>query len=161
MATALQNTAISWDLESTVSYQANQELEFTLNFTAPEEGTYYVIGALYTSSLDYISGTLFGVLVPEGSAYGVNSIQYTSLWELEADESKELPSKFTFDRSNVVLGLFLMKMAGDEPSLEDDEQVGSLTTTLSGPQVVDVGQIMNLAIVVIMVGMMMTVALKE
>lgn len=161
MVVVLQDTAISWDLGSTVSYQAEQELECTLDFSAPEEGTYYIVGALYTSSLDYITGTLFGVLVPEGSDYGVNSLEYTSLWELEADESKELPCKFTFDRSNVVLGLFLMKMAGDEPSLDDDEEVGSLSTTLSGPQVVDIGQIMNLAIMLAIVGLMMGIALKE
>lgn len=133
MVTALQETYLSWNLTSPVTYQAGQELEYILSFTAPQMGRYYLIGALYDSSLIYIPGTIFGVLLPEGLEYAINSMEYTSLWELEADEEKELPCKFTFDRSDVVLGMFLMKMIGNVPSFELDEQIGSLSIQLSPP----------------------------
>jgi len=161
MVTALQEIYLSWNLTSPVSYQAGQELECTISFTAPEAGKYYLIGALYTA-LEYIPGTLFGVLVPEGSDYAVNSVQYTSLWELEADESKVLPCKFTFDRSDVVLGIFLMKMVGDESSLEEDEQVGSLSVQLSSPAPpITLESYITLAMAIGMCSYMLYEALKE
>ena len=160
MAVALQNTAISWDLEPVVSYQARQELECTLSFTAPDAGRYYICGALYTSDLEYMSGTLFGVLLPEGADYAVNSAEYTSLWDMEAVEEKELPCKFTFDRSNVVLGVFLMRMVGAEPSWADEE-IGSLSVQLSSPAPpITIEQMMLMAAAVMMIGMVTTIAMK-
>jgi hypothetical protein len=162
MTTVLQNVTLSCDLTSPVSYQAGQELECVISFTASEEGKYYLLGALYTAKLEYISGSLFGVLVPEGSDYSVNSVQYASLWKLEAGESKELSSKFTFDRTDVVLGLFLMKMAGDELSLEEDEQVGTLSVQLSSPAPpITFESLMPLVMVVGMCGFMVYEALKD
>jgi len=159
--TALQ-AALSWDLEAEVSYRAGETLECAISFTAPETGKYYLMGALYTSSSEYISGTLFGLLLPEGSEYAINSAQYTSLWELEADESRELPCRFTFNRSDVVLGIFLMRMAGDEPSLEDDEQVGSLSVQLSSPAPpVMVESLITMAMIVGVFGYMSYEALKD
>lgn len=123
---------MNWSLASQAEYSAGQGLTFTVGFTAPSAGKHYLLGALFDASLSYISGTLFGVLLPEGSDYAVNSLEYASLWDLEEGEEKELDCRFTFDRSNVILGLFLMKMGGAEPHL-DDEQVASLSTMLSLP----------------------------
>lgn len=162
MVTSLQTTYLYWDLVSPKEYAAEAELECVLTFSAPEAGTYYLIGALYTTSLEYISGTLFGVLIPEGSNYAVNSPGYVSLWELEATEEQELPCKFTFNRSDVILGLFLMRMVGDEPSLDDDEQVGSLSVQLSAPvPPITIESLISLAMVVGMLGYIMTTALKD
>lgn len=165
MVTALQEVYLSWNLPSPVSYQAGQELELTLNFTAPEAGKYYLLGALYTTTSEYISGTLFGVLLPEGSDYAVNSAEYTSPWELEADEERELLCKFIFDRSDVVLGVFLMKMSGDEPSFEEDEQVASLSVALSSPAPpappITWESMISLAMIVAFSGIAMYEGLKE
>jgi hypothetical protein len=159
---ALQETYLSWNLTLPVSYQAGQELECTISFTAPEAGKYYLLGALYTTSLEYISGTLFGLLLSQGADYGVNSKEYTSLWELGKSEEKELTCKFTFDRSNIVLGLFLMKMVDDKPSLDADEQVGSLSTQLSSPAPpITVESLIPLVMVVSMGGFIMYEALKD
>ena len=156
MVTALQAIYLSWNLASPVSYQAGQEFECTIGFTAPEAGKYYLLGALYTATPEYISGTLFGVLLPEGSDHAVNSVEYTSPWELEADEEKELPCRFIFDRSDVVLGVFLMRMAGDEPSLDADEQVASLSVQLSSPAppVSPVESILPVVALVMVLGML-------
>ena len=162
MVIALQDAYLSSDLVSPVQYTASQELALTLSFTAPETASYYLVCALYTSDLVYISGTLFGILLPEGSEYAVNSTEYTSLWELEADEEKELPCKFTFDRSDVVLGVFLMKMIGDVPSFEHDEQIGSLSIQLSSPAPpITLESLIPLVVVVGMCGFMMREALKD
>ena len=162
MVTALQNTYLSWDITSPKKYTAGNVLALTLTFTAPEKGNYYLLGALYDSEGNYISGTLFGVLVPEGSDYAINNAQHSSLWELEEDEETELPCQFILDRSNVVLGLFLMEMAGDEPSLENDEEIDSLSVVLNSPAAeVDIGQLMMMAMAIMMLGMVMATAFKE
>jgi len=162
MVIALQDTAISWDLTSPVTYQAEKVLACAISFTAPEAGKYYLLGALYTTSLEYISGTLFGVLLPEGSDYAVNSTQYTSLWEMGKGEEKQLPCEFTFNRSDLVLGLFLLKMAGEEPSLDADEQIGSLSVRLSSPvPPITVESLMSLVMVVGVCGFMMHETLKD
>lgn len=133
MIRALENIYLSWDLVSPTEYTAGEELECIVGFTAPEDDTYYLIGALYTSGLEYISGTLFGVLLPEGATYAVNSVEYTSLWEMVAGEVGELPCKLTFNRSDVVFGLFLMRLTGTEPSFDDDEEITSLSIQLASP----------------------------
>jgi len=161
MITALQEASLVWDLSAEVTYNAGEELPFGLVLTAPSAGKYYLLGALYTSSAEFIPGTMFGILFTEGLEHCVNDPQHSSLWELDEGEEVNLPCIITLDRTNVILGIFMMRMAGDEPSLDDDEQAGTLAATLSGPHVVDIGQIMNLAIVVIMGGMVMAVALKE
>lgn len=137
MVTVLQNVYLSWDLESPVEYQAGQELQFTLHFSAPEavprKRKYYVLCALYTKDLVYISGTLFPVYVPPGVDYGIGSTEYASVWELEPGRSVDLPCRLTLDRSDVVLGLFLFKMVGDVPSLGVDEEVASVSAELVSP----------------------------
>lgn len=163
MVIVLQTAYLSWDLTSPVTYKAGEELECAISFTAPEDGTYYLMGALYTTNLEYIPGTIFGILLPEDADYAVNSTQYTSIWEMEAEEEKELPCKFTFSRTDVVLGLFLMKMAGVEPSLEDDEQIGAVSTTLSSGviRIVDISTMMTGLIMVAMIGMIIPMALRD
>ena len=133
MLQTLQNTNLSWDLPGAPVYEAGSELEFTLTMKAPGAGRYYLLGALYDSSGNYISDTLFGVLVAEGSSDGMNSHSYTSLWDMKADEEKILPCRFTFNTSDVILGLFLLKMVGNELSLASDELVASVSSTLSFP----------------------------
>ncbi len=162
MVTALETTYLSWDLVSPKEYVAGSELQCTLSFAAPKVGKYYLLGALYDTALNYISGTLFGALLPEGSDYAVNNMEHASLWELEADEKKDLPCTFTFNRTDVVLGLFLMRMVGDSPSLEDDGQVASLSMELSSPMPpITFESLIPLVMVVSMCGFMTHEALKN
>jgi len=152
---------LSWDLGSLVSYEAGAELEAAVEFDVPEDATYYLIGALYTTELAYIAGTMFGVLIPTGEDYGVNSPGDQTAWEMEEDEEKELDCKFTLDRTNVILGLFLVKMLGYEPDWTTDAVVSSITTSLSGAAVpapsigIDIDSMMNLMITMMIVVMMM------
>jgi len=151
MITALQ-TYLSWDLRSPVTYQAGQELRLTLNFTAPEAGLYYLLGALFTPSLDYIPGSLFGIYVPEGADYAIASAEYASLWELQAGQSASVPCRLSFDRTDVVLGIFLFRMVGDAPSLEVDPQIGYLSAELVAPKGLDLGSVMGMVVAVTMLG---------
>ncbi len=133
MLQTLQNTNLSWDLSGSPVYEAGSELEFMLTMKAPGAGRYYLLGALYDTSGNYIGDTLFGVLVPEGSNDAVNNQSYASLWDMNIDEEKSLPCRFTFNTSNVILGLFLLKMVGNELSMESDELVASVSVPLSSP----------------------------
>jgi len=162
VVTVLQTTYLIWDLASPVSYQAGNELQLTLGFTAPDAGEYYLLGALFDANLDYLDGTLFGLLVPEGADYAVNDPQYTSIWEMAEGEGVDLPCRLTLDRSDITLGLFLVKMAGESPSLADDEEVGALSAELSAATVgTGLDQVMGAAVSVMMMGMVMAVALKD
>lgn len=133
----MQNTYISWDLVSPIEYQAGQELQFTLHFSAPKavskKRKYYLLCALYTKDLVYISGTLFAIYVPPGVDYGIGSTEYASVWELEPEQSVDLPCRLALDRSDIVLGLFLFKMEGDVPSLGVDEEIASISAELVSP----------------------------
>jgi len=124
-------TALAWDLPTSVSYQAGQELRATLSLTASEAGNYYLLGFLFDQSGNVIQDTMFGVLLPEGATYAVNDPTLASLWVMEADESKDLECRFTLDRSNVTLGLFMLKMIGEAADLNVDEQVGQVQTALT------------------------------
>ena len=148
---------ISTDISSPVSYVAGVELVFKLTLTAPEDGTYYVIGALYDGNYNLIQGTRFGILLPEGAEYAFNSTEYTQLWELVKDEVKEIDCKLTLSRSSAILGLFLMKMVGESPSLDDDEEKGSTELTLLGaaPAGVDLNAFIGLIAVVGIMGIAM------
>lgn len=163
MVTVLQDTYLSWNLGAQVSYQAGQELQFTLHFSAPEAGKYYILGALYTKELVYIPGSMFSIYVPEGVDYGTDSTSYASVWELLAGESVDLPCRLTSDLSDVVLGLFLFKMQGDVPSLDTDEQVASVSAELVSP-VPAWGSVTQIAAMVLglgMLGVVMHEASKE
>ena len=118
---------ISVDI-AVIAYQAGQSLQFNLSLTAPAQGKYYVLGALYTSGGTYISGTLFGLLVLEG--VGIPSTWDISLWSLEKGENAQIPCAFTLNRSDVTLALFALRMVGGTPSLDGDEQVESVTVSL-------------------------------
>lgn len=151
---------LSWDLGSLVAYEAEAELATTVEFDVPEDATYYLVGALYTTALVYIAGTLFGVAVPEGETYGINTPGDQTAWEMVEDEEKELDCKFTLTQTNVILGLFLVKQLGDEPAWATDTVVSSVTTSLSGAAVVptpgiDIDSMMNLMITMLIVVMMM------
>jgi len=152
---------LSWDLGSLVSYEAGVELAAAAEFDVPEDATYYLIGALYTTALAYIEGTMFGVLIPTGEDYGVNSPGDQTAWEMVEDEEKELDCKFTLGQTNVILGLFLVKQLGDDPDWATDMVVSSVTTSLSGAAVpapstgIDIDAIMNLMITMMIVVMMM------
>ena len=126
---------LSWDLVSPTEYTAGGELSFNLHFEAPEDVVaqkFYILGALYTDTT-YISGSLFGLLKAAEVDYAVNSGTYISLWKLEPGEAIDLPCRLTFDRSDCTLALFLMKMAGDTPSLEADEVVDQVQVRLASP----------------------------
>jgi len=158
---------LSWDLVSPIEYTAGQELSFDLHFEAPavtEAGRCYLLGALY-SDTTYISGTLFGILKAAEVDYGVNDPTYMSIWELEPEEAVDLPCRFTFNRSDVILGLFLMKMVGTEPSLDADEPVASLSVQLSSPAppvtIESLLPVVGVVMVLGMLGFMMYRVLKD
>ncbi|MBA7515081.1 hypothetical protein ES705_07119 [subsurface metagenome] len=126
---------LSWDLVSPLEYTAGQEIDFNLHFEAPantEAKKFYVLGGLYTDTT-YISGSLFGILKAAEVDYGVNSTTYMSVWELDPEESVELPCKFTLNRSNCLLALFLMEMVGDEVDLDNDVEVAQIQVQLTAP----------------------------
>lgn len=128
-------TILSWDLVSPIEYTALEELSFNLHFEAPEnteEKKFYILGGLYTDTT-YIPGTLFGILKAAGVDYGVNDPAYVTLWELEPEEEVDLPCKFIIGRSNCLLALFLMRMVGDEPNVDDDEQLALIQAELTAP----------------------------
>lgn len=155
---------LSWDLASLVSYTAGEVLECKVTFKAPEDSDYYLVGALYTTGLEMISGTFFGVLLPSGEVYAINSSTHMTEWEMVEDEEKEQDCKLTLGYSSVILALYFYKMAGTEPSLEDDELVDSVSTSLSGPAVaaeLDLSSLMVMAMMVGMMSMMMASAFKE
>jgi len=157
---------LSWDLVSPTEYTAGGELSFDLHFEAPEAGRYYLLGALYTDTT-YLSGTLFGLIKAAEVDYAVNSNTYISLWELETEEAVDLSCRLTFNRSDCMMALFLMKMAGDIPSLETDQVIDQVQVQLVSPvpvweQITEsmipvVGGVMVLA----MMGIMMWEAFKE
>lgn len=151
---------ISTDLVSPVTYDPGGVLEFELSFTAPEAGNYYLLGALYDSSRNYISGSLFGVLLSEDKTYMFNSSEQTKPWELGEGDTMTLSCKFSFARSDTIMGLFLMKMAGSAPSLDDDEEAGSVAVSLEAYRLVqlDLTAFMSLIVVAGMVGIMAKVA---
>lgn len=121
---------ISVDLASPVTYGVGEELEVKATFSAPEDGSYYLLGALYTADYGYISGTMFGVILPEGATYAINSGTVTQLWEMSEGDEQELDCKLTLGRTGVILGLFLMRLAGETPSLDDDIEIGCVNLTL-------------------------------
>ena len=152
---------LSWDLVPPVEYEVGDKLKLNLQIHAPNVGrkkeSFYVVGALYTTALNYIPNTLFYIFVPPGVSYGYNDVSLTTAWELEPDESMTLPCHLTLDRSGVVLGLFLFKVEEHVPSIGVDEQVDAvsvilseggstmgeyLSTTITSPQVVAAGGVL-------------------
>lgn len=150
---------LSWDLISSVEYEAGDKLELNLQIHAPNIGrrkeAFYVVGALYTAAMSYIADTLFYIFVPPGVTYGSNDVSLTTVWELEPDESMSLPCQLTLDRSGVVLGMFLFRVEEHIPSIGVDEQIDAisvilseggstmgdyLSTTITSPQVKAVGE---------------------
>ncbi len=154
--------SLSWSLGVYTAYQAGETLETVVAFTAPEDGSYYLLGGLYDGDGSFLAGTLFGLVVPPGADYAINSLIETGLWELEAGAETELACKLTFNRTDVILGLFLMKMAGDAPSLEYDEEASSVSTVLSAAnQATDMSSLIGMLAAVGLMAGMLPVALKE
>ena len=125
---------LSWDLVSPLEYAAGQEIDFNLHFEAPANATtkkFYILGGLTDTT--YISGSLFAILKAAEVDYGVNSDTYMSVWELDPEESVDLPCKFIINRSNCLLALFLMEMVGDEADLDNDVEVAQILTELAAP----------------------------
>ena len=142
MVTALQ-TYLSWNLDAETQYQAGTELQATVSFTLPTDGKYYLLGALYTpDAQQYVSGSLFGVLIPEGADYGINDPNQVTLFTGNEGESLDLPCRFSFSNTDVVLGLFFMEMKGESPDLSADEEIGVVSTRLTKPAVFDITQLM-------------------
>lgn len=162
MITALQTNYLGWALGSQTPYQAGDLLPVTLSFAAPADGDYYLLGALFDANLDYIDGTLFGLLVPEGADYAVNDPQYTSIWDMAQAESVSLDCQLSLDRTGVVLGLFLVQMSGEAPSLADDLEAGSVSTELVVPSSgTDFGQVLGAMMPVMMMGMFLPTAFGD
>ena len=127
---------LSSDLVSPTEYSPGEELNFNLHFEAPgdtEAEKFYVLGGLYTDTT-YVSSSLFGILKAAEVDYGVNDPTYISIWELEPEEAVDLPCRFIFNRSNCLLALFLMRVVGDESSLDEDEQVTQIQAQLTAPK---------------------------
>ena len=151
-------SAIAVDLASPVVYVAGEVLDVEVTFIVPSAGTYYIIGALYASDLTYITGSLFGIMIPTGEVYGVNSATDTQTWIMATDEVKALAAKLTLDRTGIILGLFLMELTGETASFDDDIQVGLVELTLIGEAIpappLDLTSIMSTMVVIGMMGMM-------
>lgn len=123
---------LSCDLASSTEYPAGADLPLTLYFYAPDAGGFYLLGALYSTEGVYIPGTTFGVVEDEEGC-GVASGTKARLWSLTGGEDLLLPCRFAFDRSDVVLGLFLLRLAGDEINLATDTVEGQLAVALVMP----------------------------
>lgn len=161
MVTALQ-TYLSWNLEAETQYQAGAELQATMSFKLPSDGNYYLLGALYTpDTQEFVPGTLFGVVVPEGADYGVNDPDRVSVFTGNEGESLDLPCRFAFDRTDVILGLFFLKMAGESPDLSADEEVGIVSTRLVKPAGLDITQLIMPLLLVAMIVPVMGMIGKE
>jgi len=150
---------IAVDLSSPVAYIAGEELALEVTVIAPEAATFYLLGALYDSSYNYISNSMFGIILPTGETDYVNVEGETQLLVLTAAEVKVIDCKLTFNRSSMIMGIFLMKLNGSDVSLEDDENMGSISLILTGdtPSGVsfDLSTIMMMIVVVGMMGMAM------
>ena len=151
---------ISTDLVSPVGYTAGQGLGLNLHFEAPADTVatkLYILGALYTDTT-YVSGSLFGVLKAAGVDYGVNDAACVSIWELNPEQAVDLPCRFILDRTNCLLGLFLMRMVGDIPNLDSDEQLAQISVQLAAPVPISIWEQTTPLITVVfalgMVGMM-------
>jgi len=161
MLTAAQ-THLSWNLAEETAYRAGTELQLTVSLTLPRDGNFYLLGGLFTpDTLNYIQGTLFGVLVPEGADYGVNDPNWVSIFTGSQGESLDLPCRFTLDRTDVVLGLFFLEMKGEAPDLAVDEEIGALSTRLVRPAGLDMTQLMTAVLAIAMMGMMVGVIARE
>jgi len=117
---------LSWNIVSPMEYTPGEEISFSLHFEAPVAGRYYLLGALYID-IYHPPSTIFGV------RNGVNDPAYTSVWELGAAEAVDLPCRFMLDRTNCLLALFLMRMAGDEVNLDGDEKIAQVQAQLAAP----------------------------
>jgi len=154
---------LSWDLISPIEYSVGEELNFNLHFEAPadtESKKFYVLGGLYTPDETYIAGSLFGILKAAGVDYGVNDTAYTSIWELDPEEGVDLPCKFNLSRTNCLLALFLVRMVGDEPNIDDDEELAQIQAQLVSPIPVgeQIGNIISqYAVPLALIGMMVGV----
>lgn len=159
------NGCISWTLTPPVEYTAGEELTLDLSIVAPEAGNYYIAGALYTTDLDYIYGTLFGVFIPPGTDYGIVSVEYATAWTMDEEEAKTVPCRLILERSDVVLGLFLFKMEGDAPVFGIDEEKGSVSGRLTSPipptPPLALGELIGLVVVVGIVGYGMNQVLRS
>ncbi len=99
--------------------------------------------------------------MPEGADITVNDPQYTSIWTMAQGESVEIICRLTLDRTDVVLGLFLVQMSGEAPSLADDIEVGALSAELVTPAAgTGFDQVFGAMVSVMMLGMVMPLTLK-
>jgi hypothetical protein len=80
---------------------------------------------------------------------------------MDADESRDLECRFTLDRSNVTLGLFMLKMAGETADLNVDEQVGQVQAALTGPAGFDINQLFGPLLAVAMMGAVIPMITKD
>lgn len=145
---------IETNLSSPVTYNAREELPITVTFTVPQNGIYYLIGGLYTVNYEYIAGSMFGIILPTGAAYYINSAAETQLWEATTGEIKELTCGLTLTMTNVVLSLFLMRMTGSVPSLTDDVEEGSVALVLTSEDTPVSFNLSALVSALVVVGMM-------
>ena len=161
-------TLLSWDLTSPLDFVIGGELSFNLHFEAPANTTakkFYIVGGLYTDTT-YIPGSLFGILKVAEVDYGVNDVTYSSIWELEPDEVVELPCRFTFNQTNCLLALFLMRMVSDIPNLDSDEQIAQIQTQLTAPKTIleEIGNIfpyIAAAMTLVLVGLVVSGLFKK
>jgi len=152
---------LSWDLGSITTFNAGNVLETTVTVVAPESGTYYLVGALYDTSLNYISNSLFGVLQSEVGGTAVNSPTHVSLFDLSEDEELSLDCMFTLNRTSCILALFLYKLGDSEPDLSVDEQIASVSTSLQGETAFDWSTFMNGVMALVMMGVVVGIIWKE
>jgi len=148
---------LSWNLASQATYVAGGVLSTIVAVKAPEDGTYYLVGALYDSAGVIIPGTPFNVV--EVIPTAINSSEAPTEYAMLADDEEELNCQFTLGQSDCQLGLFLMKMLGAAPSSIDDIQIADVTTSLVAPTTdtggLDISTIMSMMIMVMVMAMAM------
>lgn len=142
-----------------VAYNAGEVLPLTVTITAPSDGKYYVMGALYDESLALIYGTQFSLFLwgAVGEQVGVNSDSYASIYELEEAEAEAVSCQFQFQQSNATLGLILYKMSGEIPAPDFDTQIDEIVCSLVGSELPSegIGGIIEAVMPIMLLAMMM------
>lgn len=124
---------LAWGLGSTTPYIIGETLSTAVRVTAPEGGTYYIIGALYSAELTMYSGTLFGLLQAPSTTIVNNSLSTLSTWNLEEGEELDFTAELSLGSTGCILAIFLYKMVDDIPDLKTDVAAFSVSTSLISP----------------------------
>ncbi len=124
---------LTWGLGASAGYTVGEVLSTPVKIVAPEAGTYYIVGALYSVELAMYSGTFFGLLqTPDTVIVSINPATL-SVWSFEEDEELDFTAEFSLTTTGCILAIFLYRLTGDIPELEDDVMISSVQALLISP----------------------------